>query len=70
MISKNELLEGLELLYTGKAFKGFREENPFVTFLKMDKARIWVKYGRKKLVTSLKNVALKSERLLLTPQSI
>ena len=32
MVSKKELLEGLELLYTGKAFIGFKEENPVVTF--------------------------------------
>ena len=37
MITKKELLEGLELFYTGKAFSGFREENPFVTFLRFDK---------------------------------
>jgi hypothetical protein len=37
MISKKELLDGLELLYTGKSFAGFQEENPFVTFLRLIK---------------------------------
>jgi hypothetical protein len=64
MITKEELLEGLELLYTGKTFSGFREENPFVTFLKFDKkswSRIWVKYGGRDIVTSIKNVRLQSD---------
>jgi len=64
MINKKELLDGLELLYTGKAFAGFREENPFVTFLRFDKgnwSKIWVKYGGRAMVTRLKDVALKSE---------
>lgn len=64
MITKGELLEGLELLYTGKAFAGFKEENPFVTFLGYDRRRwskIWVKYGRKKIFTSLKDVMLKRD---------
>jgi len=64
MITKKELLEGLELLYTGKAFAGFQEENPFVTFLKVDKknwSKIWVKYGGRAIVTKLKDVRLKSE---------
>lgn len=63
-MTKNELLEGLELFYTGKAFKGFREENPFVTFLKFDKkgwSKIWVKYGRRAIMTSLKNVRLRRD---------
>jgi hypothetical protein len=61
---KEELLEGLELLYTGKAFKGFREENPFVTFLGYDShgwSNIWVKYGNRKIFTSLKDVILKRD---------
>ena len=64
MISKEELLEGLELLYTGKAFKGFREENPFVTFLGYDSngwTNIWVKYGGRKIFTSLRDVMLKRD---------
>jgi hypothetical protein len=64
MITKKELLEGLELLYTGKAFAGFQEENPFVTFLKFDKkswSKIWVEYGGRAIVTKLKDVRLKSE---------
>ncbi|MGY3212659.1 hypothetical protein [Mucilaginibacter sp. HD30] len=67
MITKNELLEGLELFYTGKAFAGFTEENPFVTFLGFDRSRwasIWVKYGGRKILTSLKDVKLKRD---LTP---
>lgn len=61
---KEELLEGLELLYTGKAFKGFREENPFVTFLGYDSngwSNIWVKYGNRRIFTSLKDVVLKRD---------
>ena len=64
MITKDELLEGLELLYTGKAFSGFREENPFVTFLRFDKkgwSNIWVKYGGRAIFTSIKNVRLQSD---------
>jgi len=64
MISKKELLDGLELLYTGKAFAGFQEENPFVTFLRFDQknwSRIWVKYGGRTIITRLKDVTLKSE---------
>ena len=64
MISKRELLDGLELLYTGKAFAGFQEENPFVTFLRVDKKnwrKIWVKYGSRAIMTRLKDVTLKSE---------
>lgn len=64
MISKEELLEGLELLYTGNSFSGFNEENPFVTFLKFDKkgwSKIWVKYGGRAIITSIKNVRLQSE---------
>jgi len=64
MISKRELLDGLELLYTGKAFAGFQEENPFVTFLKFDKKnwrKIWVKYGSRAIMTRLKDVMLKSD---------
>jgi len=63
-MTKKELLEGLELFYTGKGFAGFREENPFVTFLRFDKKRLtrfWVKYGGRTVFTSLKNVVLKSE---------
>ena len=63
-MTKNELLEGLELFYTGKAFKGFREDNPFVTFLKFDQkgwSKIWVKYGRRAIMTSLKNVRLRRD---------
>lgn len=63
-MTKEELLEGLELFYTGKAFAGFREENPFVTFLKFDKkhwSKIWVKYGGRAISTSLKNVKLQSD---------
>ncbi len=65
MIRKKELLEGLELLYTGKAFAGFQEENPFVTFLRFDKknwSNIWVKYGGRAIITQLKDVCLKSDR--------
>jgi hypothetical protein len=65
MIKKKELLEGLELLYTGKAFAGFHEENPFVTFLRFDKrswSNIWVKYGGRAIITKLKDVGLKSDR--------
>jgi hypothetical protein len=64
MISKKELLDGLELLYTGKAFTGFQEENPFVTFLRFDKrnwSKIWVKYGRRAIITRIKDVTLKSD---------
>jgi hypothetical protein len=64
MISKKELLDGLELLYTGKSFAGFQEENPFVTFLRFDKnnwSKIWVKYGSRAIITRLKDVTLKSE---------
>ena len=64
MIKKEELLEGLELLYTGKAFAGFREESPFVTFLGFDShgwSNIWVKYGRLKIFASLKDVMLKRD---------
>lgn len=64
MITKEELLEGLELLYTGKAFSGFREENPFVTFLGYDTkgwSNIWVKYGRRKIFMSLRDVMLKRD---------
>lgn len=64
MKTKEELLEGLELLYTGKAFQGFREENPFVTFLGYDSngwSDIWVKYGKLKIFTSLKDVVLKRD---------
>jgi len=66
-MTKEELLEGLELIYTGKAFKGFREDNPFVTFLGYGSnglKSIWVKYGRRKILTSLKNVMLKRDLLL------
>ncbi|PJJ85056.1 hypothetical protein [Mucilaginibacter auburnensis] len=64
MISKEELLEGVELLYTGKAFKGFREDNPFVTFLGYDRndwSNIWVKYGGRRIFTSLRDVMLKRD---------
>lgn len=64
MVTKEELLEGLELIYTGKAFKGFKEDNPFVTFLGYDShgwSHIWVKYGRLKIFTSLKDVMLKRD---------
>lgn len=64
VMTKNELLEGLELLYTGKGFKGFREDNPYVIFLKFDRTRwskIWVKYGRRAMMTSLKNVRLQRD---------
>ena len=64
MITKEELLEGLELRYTGKAFSGFSEENPFVTFLSFDKkswSKIWVKYGGRAVFTSIKNVRLQSD---------
>jgi hypothetical protein len=67
MITKNELLEGLELFYTGKAFAGFTEENPFVTFLGFDRSKwtnIWVRYGGRVILTSLKDVKLKRD---LTP---
>lgn len=67
MITKSELLEGLELFYTGKAFAGFTEENPFMTFLDFDHHKwtnIWVKYGGRKILTSLKDVKLKRD---LTP---
>ncbi|MGN6179449.1 MAG: hypothetical protein ACTHNW_09735 [Mucilaginibacter sp.] len=63
-MTKSELSEGLELLYTGKAFAGFREDNPFVTFLKFDKkrwSRIWVKYGGRAILTSIKDVKLQRE---------
>jgi len=65
MMTKNELLEGLELFYTGKAFAGFKEENPFVTFLRFDRSKwtnIWVKYGGCAILTSLKDVNLKRDR--------
>lgn len=64
MIRKKELSDGLELFYTGKAFAGFQEENPFVTFLRFDKkdwSRIWVKYGGRAIMTKLKDVRLKCE---------
>ena len=64
MITKEVLSEGLELLYTGKAFAGFKEENPFVTFLSYDRknlSRIWVKYGGQRILTSLRNVILKRD---------
>jgi hypothetical protein len=64
MITKEELLEGQELLYTGKAFTGFREENPFVTFLGYDSngwSNIWVKYGGRTIFTSLRDVMLKQD---------
>lgn len=67
MITKEELLEGLELLYTGQAFKGFKEENPFVTFLGYDGnswSNIWVKYGGRKVFTSLRDVMLKRDTTL------
>lgn len=67
MITKDELLEGLELLYTGKAFKGFKEENPFVTFLGYERGNwtnIWVKYGGRKIFTSLRDVMLKRDTIL------
>ena len=63
-MKKEELLEGLELLYTGKAFAGFQEENPFVTFLRFDKkswSNIWVRYGGRAIVTRFKDVRLKAE---------
>lgn len=66
MISKEELLEGLELLYTGKAFKGFKEENPFVTFLGFDSSgwsNIWVKYRGRAVFTSLRDVMLKRDTI-------
>ncbi len=64
MLKKKELLEGLELLYTGKAFKGFREENPFVTFMGYDHSSWWkirVRYGRRIILTSIRDVMLKRE---------
>jgi hypothetical protein len=64
MITKSELLEGLELFYTGKAFAGFTEENPFVTFLRFDRSKwtnIWVKYRGRAILTSLKDVKLKRD---------
>lgn len=64
MMTKSELLEGLELLYTGKAFAGFTEENPFVTFLRFDRGKwtnIWVKYGGRAILTSLNDVKLKRD---------
>lgn len=67
MITKEELLEGLELLYVGKAFKGFKEENPFVTFLGYDSSgwsNIWVKYGGCAIFTSLRDVVLKRDTIL------
>jgi len=67
MITKDELLEGLELLYSGKAFKGFKEENPFVTFLGWDSngwSNIWVKYSGRAIFTSIKDVMLKRDALL------
>jgi hypothetical protein len=68
MRTKEELLDGLELLYTGKAFKGFKEENPFVTFLgyvKGSRSNIWVKYGGRRIFTSLRNVMLKRDTLII-----
>lgn len=64
MVTKEELFEGLELLYTGRGFKGFREDNPFVTFLKFDREKwsgIWVKYGGRVVFTSLRDVILKRD---------
>ncbi|MEO6499732.1 MAG: hypothetical protein ABIN95_11985 [Mucilaginibacter sp.] len=56
-----ELFEGLELKYTGSAFAGFMEENPFVTFLGYDSkgwSNIWVKYFGKPVYVSLSDVEL------------
>ncbi|RCH53698.1 hypothetical protein DJ568_15780 [Mucilaginibacter hurinus] len=56
-----EFLEGLELKYTGSAFAGFIEDNPFVTFLGYDSngwSHIWVKYCGKPIYMSVHDVEL------------
>jgi hypothetical protein len=53
------LIEGLELIYKGKAFKGFKEDDPFVTFLGYDSlgwTNIWVKYKGRLVFTSVFDV--------------
>ncbi|NNU34115.1 hypothetical protein HK413_08115 [Mucilaginibacter sp. S1162] len=56
-----KLIEGLELLYTGKSFAGFSEEDPYVIFLGYDSlgwSNIWVKYRGRHIFTSIFDVAL------------
>jgi len=56
-----KLVEGLELKYIGKAFAGFKEEDPYVTFLGYETpgwSFIWVKYKGKHILTSVSDIAL------------
>jgi hypothetical protein len=57
-----KLIEGLELLYTGKSFAGFNEEDPYVIFLGYDSpgwSNIWVKYNGRFIFTSIFDVVCK-----------
>ncbi len=59
MSNDENLVEGLTLKYIGKAFAGFCEENPFVTFLGYDGVgwfNIWVKYNGNYIFTSVYDV--------------
>ncbi len=56
-----KLVDGLELKYTGKSFAGFREEDPYVTFMGYDApgwSNIWVKYYGRFILVSVFDVAL------------
>jgi hypothetical protein len=57
-----KLIEGLELIYTGKSFAGFNEEDPYVIFLGYDSlgwSSIWVKYRGRYIFTSIFDVVCK-----------
>lgn len=61
MKNVEELFEGLELRYTGSAFAGYMQENPFVTFLGYDSngwSNIWVKYCGRPFYTSVHDVEI------------
>jgi hypothetical protein len=57
-----KLIEGLELIYTGKSFAGFNEADPYVIFLGYDSlgwSNIWVKYNGSYIFTSIFDVVCK-----------
>ena len=59
-----KLIEGLELIYTGKSFAGFNEEDPYVIFLGYDSlgwSNIWVKYNGRHIFTSIFDVVCKRQ---------
>ncbi|MGF7081002.1 hypothetical protein [Mucilaginibacter sp. UYCu711] len=66
MYITEKLIEGLELLYIGKSFAGFKEEDPYVIFLGYDSlgwSNIWVKYKGRNIFTSIFDVAIMRKTL-------